>query len=74
MDGPISLIEIGLALILLSRSFTRIYQRRAVALLGVAGVRIAEIAGSGVVPVWVSLLSVTGWAMALPAAAWAIFG
>ena len=74
MDGPISLIEIGLAVILMSRSFTRIYQRRAVALLGLAGVRIAEIPGSGVVPAWVSLLAVTGWAIALPAAAWVIFG
>jgi hypothetical protein len=69
MRGSISAIEVGLALTFISRSVTRIYQRRAIARLGLAGVRAAETAGSGVIPLWVSLLAVVGWSMSLGAAA-----
>jgi hypothetical protein len=72
--GPIPATEIALALIFISRSFTRIYQRRAVALYGIAGLRAAEDPGSGVVPTWVSLAAVTGWAGTLIAGIWLIFG
>ena len=74
MRGSITATEIGLAVIFISRSFTRIYQRRAVALYGIAGVRAAQIPGSGVIPTWVSLLAVTGWAATLLAVAWLIAG
>jgi hypothetical protein len=65
----ISVSEIGLAVILMSRSFTRIYQRRAVELYGIAGVRVAQTPGSGVIPTWVSLLTVIGWGATLLAVA-----
>jgi hypothetical protein len=65
----ISVSEIGLAVILMSRSFTRIYQRRAVELYGIAGVRAAQTPGSGVIPTWVSLLTVIGWGATLLAVA-----
>jgi hypothetical protein len=65
----ISVSEIGLAVILISRSFTRIYQRRAVELYGIAGVRAAQTPGSGVIPTWVSLLTVVGWGATLLAVA-----
>jgi hypothetical protein len=71
---PIPFTEIGLAVIFISRSFTRIYQRRAVELYGIAGVRAAQTPGSGVIPIWVSLLAVIGWAAALLGAAWLIAG
>jgi hypothetical protein len=64
---PVS--EIGLAVILMSRSFTRIYQRRAVELYGIAGVRAAQTPGSGVIPTWVSLVAVIGWGATLLAVA-----
>jgi hypothetical protein len=72
--GPIPVTEVGLAVILISRSFTRIYQRRAVELYGIAGVRAAQTPGSGVIPTWVSLVAVIGWAATLFAAAWLIAG
>jgi hypothetical protein len=70
----ISVSEIGLAVILMSRSFTRIYQRRAVELYGIAGVRAAQTPGSGVIPTWVSLVAVIGWGATLLAVAWLIAG
>jgi hypothetical protein len=70
----ISVSEIGLAVILMSRSFTRIYQRRAVELYGIAGVRAAQTPGSGIIPTWVSLVAVIGWAATLLAVAWLIAG
>jgi hypothetical protein len=74
MRSSISAVEIGLALIFMSRSLTRLYQRGAVAMHGLAGARAAEIPGSGVVPAWVSLLALTGWSTALVAGAWLVFG
>lgn len=70
----ISVSEIGLAVILMSRSFTRIYQRRAVELYGIAGVLAAQTPGSGVIPTWVSLVAVIGWGATLLAVAWLIAG
>jgi hypothetical protein len=70
----ISVSEIGLAVILMSRSFTRIYQRRAVELYGIAGVRAAQTPGSGVIPTWVSLVAVISWGATLLAVAWLIAG
>jgi hypothetical protein len=72
--GAIPVTELGLAVILISRFFTRIYQRRAVALDGIAGVRAAQTPGSGAIPMWVSLVAVIGWAATLLAAAWLIAG
>ena len=69
---PVS--EIGLAVILISRSLTRIYQRRAVELYGIAGVRAAQTPGSGVIPTWVSLVALIGWAGTLLAVAWLLAG
>ena len=69
MRQLMSVTEIGLAFIFMSRSFTRIYQRRAVELFGAAGARAAEIPGSGVIPAWVSLVAVIGWVVALVAGA-----
>jgi hypothetical protein len=74
MRSSITATEIGLALIFMSRSFTRLYQRSAVAVHGLAGARAAETPGSGVIPAWVSLLAVTGWVTALAAGAFVIFG
>jgi hypothetical protein len=70
----ISVSEIGLAVIFISRSVTRIYQRRAVELYGIAGVRAAQTPGSGVIPTWVSLVAVIGWGATLLAVAWLIVG
>lgn len=70
----ISVSEIGLAVIFISRSFTRIYQRRALELYGIAGVRAAQTPGSGVIPTWVSLVAVIGWGATLLAVAWLIVG
>ena len=70
----ISVSEIGLAMIFISRSFTRIYQRRAIELCGIAGARAAQTPGSGVIPTWVSLLAVIAWATTLLAVAWLIAG
>jgi len=72
--GSIPLSEIGLAVILISRSFTRIYQRRAVALYGIAGMRAAQTPGSGAIPTWVSLVALIGWAGTLLAVAWLLAG
>jgi hypothetical protein len=74
MRSSITATEIGLALIFMSRIVTRVYQRGAIAVHGITGARAAEMPGSGVVPVWVSLLALTGWATALLAGAWVIFG
>jgi hypothetical protein len=74
MRSSITAAEIGLALIFMSRSFTRLYQRGAVAAEGLAGARAAEIPGSGVVPAWVSMLALVGWATALAAGAWLVLG
>jgi hypothetical protein len=73
MRSSISAAEIGLALIFMSRSLTRLYQRGAVAAHGIAGARAAEIPGSGVIPAWVSVLALTGWATALISGAWLLF-
>ena len=70
----IAVTEIGLAVIFISRSVTRIYQRRAVELYGIAGARAAQTPGSGVIPTWVSLLAVIAWAVTLLAVAWLIAG
>jgi hypothetical protein len=72
--GSIPLSEIGLAVILISRSFTRVYQRRAVALYGIAGMRAAQTPGSGAIPTWVSLVALIGWAATLLAVAWLMAG
>ena len=74
MRPSIQATELGLALIFISRSVTRIYQRRAIALYGMAGARVAQIPGNGVIPIWVSLLAVVGWSTALVAGAWFIVG
>lgn len=74
MRPSIQATELGLALIFISRSVTRIYQRRAIALYGMAGARVAQIPGNGVIPIWVSLLAVIGWSTALVAGAWFIVG
>jgi hypothetical protein len=72
--GSIPITEIGLAVIFISRSVTRIYQLRAVELYGIAGVRAAQTPGSGVIPTWVSLVAVIGWAATLLAAVWLVAG
>jgi hypothetical protein len=72
--GPIPATEIGLAVIFISRSLTRIYQRRAVELYGVAGMRAAQIPGSGLIPAWVSFVAMIGWTTALLAGVWLIVG
>jgi hypothetical protein len=64
MRPSITLVETGLALVFMARSFTRIYYGRAVARLGVAGARAAAVPGSGVIPAWVSLVLLGGWAVA----------
>jgi hypothetical protein len=74
MRASIQATELGLALIFISRSVTRIYQRRAIALYGMAGARVAQIPGNGVIPIWVSLLAVIGWSTALVSGAWFLFG
>jgi hypothetical protein len=74
MRQSIQATELGLALIFISRSVTRIYQRRAIALYGMAGARVAQIPGNGVIPIWVSLLAVIGWSTALVAGAWFVVG
>jgi hypothetical protein len=74
MRPSIPATELGLALILVSRCMTRIYQRRAMALYGIAGVKATEIPGNGVIPVWVSVVAVTGWLTALSAGLWILFG
>jgi len=74
MRPSIPATEIGLALIFISRSLTRIYQRRAIADYGVTGARLGGIPGSGVIPPWVSLLAVLGWLSALAAGAWIVLG
>ena len=74
MRPSILATELGLALIFISRSVTRLYQQRAIALYGMAGVRAAQIPGNGVIPLWVSVLAVTGWLTALSAGVWILFG
>jgi hypothetical protein len=74
MRPSIPATELGLALILISRSVTRIYQRRAIELYGIAGVRAAQIPGTGVIPLWVSVMAVIGWTTALSAGIWILFG
>jgi hypothetical protein len=69
MRGSISMAELGLALIFISRSVTRIYQRRAISRYGIAGVRAAQTPGTGVIPLWVSLVAVIGWSTAVVAGA-----
>ena len=73
MRSSIPATEIGLALIFISRSLTRIYQRRAIAHYGIVGARLGGIPGSGVIPSWVSLLAVFGWLAAVAAGAWTLF-
>jgi hypothetical protein len=74
MRPAIIATELGLALIFISRSVTRIYQRRAIALYGLAGAKVAHIPGNGVIPLWVSVLAVIGWSTALVAGVWILFG
>lgn len=74
MRPSIPATELGLALIFIARSVTRIYQRRAIALYGIAGARAAQIPGNGVIPLWVSVLAVIGWLTALSAGVWILFG
>jgi hypothetical protein len=70
MRASLLATELGLTLLFVARSFTRIYQRRAVALYGIVGARAARVPGSGVIPAWVSLMVLGGWALALIAGAW----
>ena len=74
MRASIQMAEMGLALIFLSRSVTRLYQGRAIAAHGIAGARAAATPGSGVIPSWVSVLALTGWTTALVAELWIILG
>src|SRR5262245_65774582 len=53
-------IEVGLALIFMGRSFTRIYLRKAVARLGVDAAALAQIPASGVLPASVSFMLLSG--------------
>jgi len=63
-------IEVGLALIFMGRSFTRIYLRKAVARFGVDAVALAQIPESGVIPAWVSFMLLSGWLIAAAAVGW----
>ena len=72
MRVSITATELGLALIFLSRSVTRVYGAAAIARHGVTGARVASTPGSGVIPLWVSLLVVVGWLLALIAGAWTV--
>jgi len=74
MRASVLATELGLTLFFVARSFTRIYQRRAIALYGIVGARAARVPGSGVIPAWVSLLAVTGWSVTLAAGAWMLLG
>jgi hypothetical protein len=75
MRPSITATELGLVLIFISRSVTRIYQRRAIELYGMAGAKVAQIPGNGVIPLWVSFIAVIGWSTALVAAGfWIMFG
>ncbi len=65
MRASIAATEVGLALVLMARSFTRIYYRRAIARFGLAGARAAAVPGTGVIPVWVSLVMLNGYALAM---------
>lgn len=62
--------EFGLALVFLGRSFTRIYVRRAVAQFGADAIAVARLPESNVIPTWVSVVLLAGWAIALVAAGW----
>lgn len=68
MRPSVSAAEIGLAFVFIGRSFTRIYLGRAVARLGVPQAYAAATAGTGVIPAWVSLAVVGGWALAVVSA------
>jgi hypothetical protein len=59
--------ELGLALVFLGRSFTRIYVRRAVAQFGADAIALARMPESDVIPRWVSVVLLAGWAIALVA-------
>jgi hypothetical protein len=61
--------ELGLALVFLGRSFTRIYVRRAVDQFGAHGIALARMPESDVIPTWVSIVLLGGWAIALVSAA-----
>jgi hypothetical protein len=69
----VSATEIGLALIFLGRSLTRVYFRRAVDRFGmVDAVALAREPGTGVVPAWVSVVLLSGWVIAAVAACWLV--
>ncbi len=57
-------VELGLALIFLGRSLTRFYFSRAVAQFGAAAVTLAHDPDSEVIPTWVSVVLLSGWAVA----------
>lgn len=56
-------VELGLALIFLGRSLTRVYFARAVAEFG-AAVTLARAPDIEVIPTWVSVVLLSGWAIA----------
>jgi hypothetical protein len=59
-------VELGLALIFLGRSLTRFYFGRAVAQFGPSAVALARApeTESEVIPTWVSVVLLSGWAIA----------
>lgn len=63
--------EVGLALIFLGRSLTRVYFRRAVERFAVHPIAAARELATGVmIPAWVSLVLVSGWMIAAVGACW----
>ena len=73
VPASVTLTEVGLTLIFVSWTLTRTFQRRALRQYGfIRAVQLAACSG-GVVPVWVSLCNVLGWALALVAGTWVTF-
>lgn len=66
----VAVTEIGLALVFLGRSFTRIYVRRAVAQFGADAIAFVQVPESGVVPAWVSFVLLSGWGITAGALFW----
>jgi hypothetical protein len=52
-------------MIFLGRSLTRLYFHRAVEQFGASAVVLARAPASGLVPAWVSLVLLSGWAIAV---------
>ncbi|MCA1853197.1 MAG: hypothetical protein LC647_12595 [Beggiatoa sp.] len=63
MRASVSVVEQGLSLVFIGRSLTRIYCWREVERLQAAGVRARKTPDISMIPAWVSLLVVGGWAI-----------